>query len=506
MRIIDDLLNRVTMYRLVTYYLSALIIIAVIFSLMHVLTYDPYALLFSTAFLLLVCTVINHIFCRAFEVPTNVESSNISGLILALIISPIGGYGDLWFLFWVSVLSMASKYIVNIRGKHIFNPVALGVMITYLTINQAASWWIGTPAMLPFVLVGGLLVTYKLRRFKLVASFMAAAIVVTLLGTMIDGQAIGQAFSTLFLYSPFFFFAFVMLTEPLTMPPTNILRNLYGALVGILFAPAFHLGSFYTTPEIALVIGNIFSYLVSPKNRLILHLQEKFQITPNSYDFLFALDRRLAFAPGQYMEWTLDHDDPDLRGNRRYFTMASAPTEKGIRLGVRFVDPASSSSYKQAMLEMQPDDEIMAGQLTGDFTMPRNRNQPLVFIAGGIGITPYRSMIQYLLDVHQPRPITLFYGALTVNSFAYKDVFDRAERELGIRAIYIAEKAEDIRPGWVGLIGLVKPDMIQTYAPDYRKSIFYISGPHVMVSSVSEMLHKMGIPGRQIKMDFFAGL
>ncbi len=172
----------VTMYRLVVYYLTALIVVAVVFSFMGVLTYDPYALLFSTAFLLLVCSVVNHVFCRVFDVPTNVESSNISGLILALIISPISGYGDLWFLFWVSVLSIASKYIINLRGKHIFNPVALGLVITYLTINQAASWWIGTPVMLPFVLLGGLLLTHKLRRFQLVVSFMVAAIVFTFAG------------------------------------------------------------------------------------------------------------------------------------------------------------------------------------------------------------------------------------------------------------------------------------------------------------------------------------
>ncbi len=155
---------------------------------------------------------------------------------------------------------------------------------------------------------------------------------------------------------------------------------------------------------------------------------------------------------------------------------------------------------------MQPGDEIMAGQLTGDFTLPRNLNQPLVFIAGGIGITPYRSMVKYLLDIHQPRPITLFYGALTVNSFAYREVFDQAERELGIHTIYIAEKAENRLPGWVRLVGLITPEMIQTYAPNYRKSIFYISGPHVMVNSVNDILHKLNIPRHQIKMDFFAGL
>ena len=475
-----------------------------VLSFAHVLAYDPYALLFSTAFILAVCSATNWAFSRVTGVPASVESSAITGLVLALIISPVRGYGDLWFLFWASVLSMASKYLINIRGKHIFNPAALGVALTYLTINQAASWWIGNPTMLPFVLVGGLLVTRKIRRFSLVWSFMAAATVVTGLAALFGGQALGQTFSTLFLYSPFFFFAFVMLTEPLTTPPTNGSRNLYGALVGLLFPPAFHLGSFYTTPEIALLIGNAFSYLVSPKDRLVLQLKGKRRISPRAYDFIFAPNRKVAFVPGQYMEWTLGHEEPDSRGNRRYFTLASAPTEPDLRLGVRFNDP--SSTFKQALVEMDRGDEIIAGQLAGDFTMPKDPDQPLVFIARGIGITPYRSMIKYLLDTHQRRPITLFYAASTVHDFVYRDVFDQAERELGIRTIYVAEKARDMGPGWVGLTGPIQPEMIQTYAPRYKEAIFYVSGPNAMVDAVKHMLRKMGIPEGKIKTDFFAGL
>jgi ferredoxin-NADP reductase/Na+-translocating ferredoxin:NAD+ oxidoreductase RnfD subunit len=503
MQIIDNLLNRVTMYRLVLYYLSGLIGVAVLLSFAHVLTYDPYALLFSTAFILAVCAGTNYISARLFGLPANVESNAITALILALIITPINGYGDLWFLFWASVLSMASKYILNIRGKHIFNPAALGVTITYLVINQSAAWWIGTPLLLPFVLLGGLLVVRKIRRFKLVGSFMAATIAVTVLGVLFGGGSLGGAFSTLFLYSPFFFFAFVMLTEPLTTPPTDDLRNLYGAFVGMLFAPAFHIGPFYTTPEIALVLGNFLSYLASPKDRLVLQLKDKRQIASNAWDFIFATNRKLAFTPGQYMEWTLGHEEPDSRGNRRYFTLASAPTENHLRLGVRFNDP--SSTYKQAMLAMGRGDEIIAGQLAGDFTLRRVRSQPLIFIAGGIGITPYRSMIKYLLDTHRHRPITLFYGAPTVSDFAYQEIWDQAERKLGIRTIRIVEKTDGMPRGWAGLVGRIQPEMIRTYAPHYQKAIFYISGPNVMVDAVKGMLRKMGIPDSQIKTDFFAG-
>ncbi len=392
--------------------------------------------------------------------------------------------------------------------------------VTYLAVNQAASWWVGTPAMLPFVLVGGLLMTRKIRRFELVFSFMEGAAVLTLAAALLGRQSPIGALSTLLLYSPLFFFAFVMLTEPLTAPPTAGLRNLYGALVGVLFTPAFHLGSFYTTPEIALLIGNAFAWLVSPKNRVVLYLKQKRQIAPHAWDFIFAPSgrpaRKLAFAPGQYMEWTLGHEEPDSRGVRRYFTLASSPTEPEVRLGVRVNQP--SSSYKEALLAMDPGDEIIAGQLAGDFTLPRDPKQPLVFIAGGIGITPYRSMIKYLLDTHEHRPITLFYSAVTPNDFVYRDVFHQAERELSIRAVYVAERTQDVPAGpsvlagpegsrdWTGEVGRIRPELIQACAPDYQESMFYVSGPNVMVDAVKGMLRKMGIPDGQIRADFFAGL
>ncbi len=504
MRLVDRILNQLTMYRLVLYYLIALLGIAVMFSFTHGLAYDPFALLFSTAFILAVCTVTNSIFARVYGVAANVESTYISALILALVISPIHGFGDLWFLFWASVLAMASKYIINLHGKHLFNPVAFSITLTYFTINQSASWWIANPKMLPFVLVGGLLVARKLRRFQMVGSFMIASLVTTSLGAGFGRQVLGNALDTLLVFTPFFFFAFIMLTEPLTTPPTNTLRNLYAGLVGVLFAPAFHLGGFYTTPELALVMGNLFSYLVSPKNRLILSLKAKHQMAPNAYEFVFAPQRKLAYTPGQYMEWTLGHREPDSRGNRRYFTLASAPTEPLLRLGVRFNEP--SSSYKQALLELDKDDEIIAGQLSGDFTLSKDPNQPLVFIAGGIGVTPYRSMIKYLLDLHQPRPITLFYGNRTVRDIVYKDIFDQAERELGIRTIYTVEETTGMAPGWVGIAGMITPKIIRAYARNYRQAVFFISGPIAMVDAVRGMLHEIKIPESRIKTDFFAGL
>ncbi|MDD1749314.1 MAG: FAD-dependent oxidoreductase, partial [Methanothrix sp.] len=262
--------------------------------------------------------------------------------------------------------------------------------------------------------------------------------------------------------------------------------------------------TFYITPELALLIGNVFSYLVSPKTRLVLHLKSKRQIAPNAYEFLFAPSRQMAFAPGQYMEWTLGHEDPDSRGNRRYFTLASAPTEPDLRVGVRFSNP--SSSFKQAMLAMDRRSEIVASQVAGDFVLPQDPSQTCVFIAGGIGVTPFRSMIKYLLDMHQRRPIVLFYANHTVKDIVYKDVFDRAQQELGISTIYLVSDTSGLPGGWVGLVGRITPQTIRKYAPFYRGAIFYISGPIGMINTFRDTLHQMGIPDGQIKVDFFAGL
>ena len=501
---LDNWLNRITMYRLVLYYLIILLVAALILSMAGILKYDVFALLFSISFLIAVCWLVNWVFARTFKVAANVESVYISALILALIITPIKSLNDLWLLGWAAVLAMSSKYILAINRKHIFNPVALAVALTYFTLNQSASWWVGNTAMLPFVLVGGILVVRKIGRFDLVLSFLITTIATGLVLSLFGGGNLINDMQKVFLYSPLFFFAFLILTEPLTTPPTHKSRIGYGLLVGFFFSPQIHFGTFYITPELAILMGNIYSYIVSPKTRLVLKLKERIRIAPDIYDFLFAHGRNLAFAPGQYMEWTLGHNNPDARGNRRYFTLASAPTEKTLRLGVKFYQ--ESSTFKKAMLKMNVGDEIVASQLAGDFTLPEDRRQKCVFIAGGVGVTPFRSMIKYLLDTHRPRPITLFYANKTVDDILYKDVFDRAHHELGIQTIYTVTDIRNLPASWTGITGRITPQLIKSKLPDYRRCIFYISGPKSMVDSFKETLQQMHVRSSHIRTDFFSGL
>jgi Na+-transporting NADH:ubiquinone oxidoreductase subunit NqrB len=180
-RSIDNVLNRVTMYRLVLYYLIFLVAVAILLACVGLLHYDPFALLFTVGFLLAVSSITNWVFAKAFGVPANAESTYITALILALIITPLQSPADLWFLGWAAVWAMASKYIVAIGKRHIFNPAAFAVALTYLAIDQSASWWVGDAPMLPFVLVGGILVLLKIKRSDLVGSFLATSLA-TILG------------------------------------------------------------------------------------------------------------------------------------------------------------------------------------------------------------------------------------------------------------------------------------------------------------------------------------
>jgi ferredoxin-NADP reductase/Na+-translocating ferredoxin:NAD+ oxidoreductase RnfD subunit len=502
MKIIDDFLNRITMYRLVLYYLVILLVAAVLLAFFGYLPFDPSAIVFSTAIITGVSWFFNKLFARVFKAEENVESIYITAFILALIIAPVASkdYAGIGFLVFASAWAMGGKYIFAIGRKHIFNPAALGVALSALVINQSATWWVGgNMQLLPIVLLGGLLIVRKIQRFDMIASFSVVALL-TAVATAAPGNFISPITQTL-LHSSFFFLAFVMLTEPLTTPPGRMNRLIYGAIVGFLFVPSIHIGSFYFTPELALIIGNIFSYAVSPKGRLMLTLQSIETIAADVYEFVFSSDRQLAFQPGQYLEWTLGHRFSDDRGNRRYFTIASSPTEKNIRLSAKFYNPAST--FKRALAGMKKGDTISASHLAGNFVLPKDQKQKLVFIAGGIGITPFRSMVQYMLDKKEGRSLVMIYSNKKVEDIAYKDMFDRAQTELGIKTVYLATGVRNPVPGIY--TEPLSAKIIVQEIPDYKDRTFYISGPHSMVDAFEVTLREMGIPRRKIKVDFFPG-
>jgi ferredoxin-NADP reductase/Na+-translocating ferredoxin:NAD+ oxidoreductase RnfD subunit len=497
---VDRLLDHTTMYRLVLYYLMALVAAAFMLGFFNIVPHDPTAIAFSTVLIVAVCWIANRVFAHVFDVPANTESVYITALILVLILDPVTATDaqGVGVLIFASVWAIASKFIFAVGRRHIFNPAALGVALPAVLFDWPATWWVGgNLPLLPVVLIGGFLIVRKLQRFDLVATFTVVTLA-TLLATAAPSQypaLLGETLRS----SPLFFFAFVMLTEPLTAPTTRLPRLVFAALVGFLFAPNVHIGSFYFTPELALLVGNLFAYVISPRGRLVLTLERIEEAAADTYDFIFSSPRKLAFDAGQYLEWTLGLDQPDSRGNRRYFTLASAPSEDALRLGVKFYP--MPSAFKRALGAMEPGDRIYASQLSGNFTLPGNPDAKLAFLAGGIGITPFRSMLQHLLDRKEKRPIVVLYATETAEDVAYRDVLDSARRELGVRTFHAV--ARGARRGEYP--GLIDAKLVRAAIPDFRERTFYISGPQAMVKSLRQMLLGLGVRRSRIKVDFFPG-
>lgn len=500
---IDKFLNKITMYRLILYFLISLLLLSVGFSFFHLLPYDPVFIIFQSLFLFFFCGFINDLFAKFFNAPTNFESTYITALILSLIITPAKTVNDYLFLALAAVLAMASKYIFTINKKHIFNPIAVSMVITSFGLYKSASWWVGNLYLLPFVVMGGYLIVRKTQRENLTVTFLITTVLTISFFSLLRGSNILFVLDKVVLHTALFFFASVMITEPLTMPPTTSLQIFYGIILGIIYSPDIHIFKIYSTPELTLLVGNLYSYLVSPKEKLFLKIKEKIRLSADTFDFIFPLEKRLSFIPGQYMELTLAHLKPDNRGNRRYFTLASSPTEDNIRFGIKFYDP--SSTYKKTLLNIGQDDIVVASQIAGNFTLPEYKQKKLVFIAGGIGITPFRSMIKYLLDKNERRDIVIVYSNKYQSEIVYKDIFDEAQNKLNIKTVYTLTDTTQLPMGWTGETGRVNSQMIQKEIPDFMARIFYLSGPHSMVCGFEEVLLQMNVKNNQIKTDFFPG-
>ena len=294
-----------------------------------------------------------------------------------------------------------------------------------------------------------------------------------------------------------------MLTEPSTTPPTRMKRILYGSFVALLTAPLINLQIVYFTPELALLTGNILSYAMSYKARLTFKLIEIKNIALNTYDFIFSHDKKLAFQAGQFMEWTLKHKSYDDRGVRRYFTLASSPTEESVRIGVKVYE--KPSTFKRSLLMLKPGDTLVASQLGGEFVLPADKNKKLVFVAGGIGVTPFRSMVKYLIDNNDKRDIIIFYAANSYKEIVYKEIFDLAKEKLNLKTIYVLKDTKHAPDSLIYESGFINKEMILKHVNDVSDRLFYISGPRSMINHFKEILKDLEVSRNSIKTDFFPG-
>jgi ferredoxin-NADP reductase len=483
---VDSLLDRLTSYKLVLYFLYVLAGWSVVASLLGAVSFKWYYMILSVGLLIAVCRGSNMIISRYLNVPTNKESDLISALILFLILSPAHDVTGFLIIFIAGAIAMLSKYVLVINRWHIFNPAAFGAFATGLLFHRYASWWVGTTLITPIVFVGGMLILRKMKRFIMAIVFEVVALAVIAFDTYLSQSSaqIGHNLWTALIATPLLFFAYIMLTEPFTSPRHMPSYLPYATIVGFLYA----YNKFGLSPEQALLLGNIFTYIIEPNSRLPLTFSHKLQEANGIDTFVFNGKNNFKFAAGQYMEWTLSQHDTDFRGNRRYLTISSSPTEKELMFTLRI--PEKPSTFKQAVENFKKGDLILADGLAGEFTLPKSEKQKVAFLAGGVGVTPFRSMVKYAMDFKQQRDIHLLYSASSEDGFAFRDLFDQA-KEIGLLATYTTKQ--------------VDKELLAKSIPDYTQRAFYISGPYGFVHAMEKNLLDLQVPADQIKTDYFPG-
>ncbi|MBX9717615.1 MAG: FAD-dependent oxidoreductase, partial [Microbacteriaceae bacterium] len=390
----DALTGRVSMYRLATITLAIVLAQAVLFGFLDVIGPDGYAILGTLGVVMVATLGANEIAARLARVVPHRESSVITALIVTCIVQPSLTTPGLIAAAGAAVLAALSKYLIVWRGRHLLNPASTGVFIAgivgYYVGQGVGFWWIATPALLPAVAVGALLLLDRTRRLDVGLIFIGLTIVIIGIRLVATGTAPLGAVTTVLQLFPVVFLAGFMLSEPQTLPPRRWQRWLTAAVVAVAFSVPFGFGPIYTSPELALVIGNIVAFAVSRRTGFSVRFVDRAPLSEFATEYRFEPSRPLRFEAGQYLELHLPHAT-DIRGARRTFSIASAPerataAEPLVAIGMR--TPEGGSSFKAALATLEPGTPVRATQVAGDFVLPPDPRIPLVMVAGGIGITP----------------------------------------------------------------------------------------------------------------------
>ena len=497
----DNVLNQMTMYRMMLYGLGGLAAISTIFGFFGRMAQPGWLMIVSCIILIATCYIANKLLSILFDAPSNYESWLITALILFLILPVASTPQRMLYLTIAALAAMASKYVIAINHRHIFNPAAFGAATVSLTGLLPTTWWIGNALMAPFIILFGIAVMRKIRRVRTVSTIVVVTLAILLTLGLGDNQTFLDIVLATAISGPLLFFSTVMLTDPSSSPVRERWYWPYGILVGLLYAIPVHLGSVVISPILALLIGNLFAYGVNPKHRITLALKSVSTMGSGIKEFVFTPSHALAFQAGQYAVLTLPHTKSDSRGNRRSFTIASSPTESEVRFGVRMFD--KPSSFKQTLQNLKPGNELAMNGPQGDFVLPKDTTIKLGFIAGGIGITPFRSMIKEMIDSKIKRDIVLVYVVADPKDFCYMDIFEQAT-SLGVKIIPLVRSDHKIKP-WNGLTGNLTPELLKSQISDATDRLWYSAGPPGMVAASRQTLRQTGVKRQSSVTDIFTG-
>ena len=231
-------------------------------------------------------------------------------------------------------------------------------------------------------------------------------------------------------------------------------------------------------------------------------IKEKREVAKGTLMVVFdLLGQEADFTPGQYF-WVTLVDPPydDEKGPRRHITVVTSPNDRGVLgLATRLRD----SAFKRSLVELPVGAEVEVEEPKGSFLLPDDTDQPYVFIAGGIGITVFRSMLRYIAEEKLPHRVTLVYSNRDRESAAFLgelEEFERANPNLDL----VLTMTDD--PGWDGETRRIDAEMLRDHLGDELESFTYlVAGPPSMVEAVVEALRQAGVPEDQVRPERFSG-
>lgn len=232
-------------------------------------------------------------------------------------------------------------------------------------------------------------------------------------------------------------------------------------------------------------------------------LKKKEEVANGTMAFHFDKPKDFEFKAGQFADYTMaDPPETDEEGNIRGFSLVGAPYEDEIIFATRMRDTA----FKRSLKDMSPGSELTFDGPYGSFTLQNSTKRPAVFLSGGIGITPVRSMILQATHDKTDHELYLFYASKTPADAVYMADFEKAEKENpNFTFVPSMTRLSDDDNSWHGERGVFTKEMLEKYIGDLSKPIFYICGPAGMVKSLRETLNGAGVDDDDIRSEEFSG-
>jgi ferredoxin-NADP reductase len=208
------------------------------------------------------------------------------------------------------------------------------------------------------------------------------------------------------------------------------------------------------------------------------------------------------FLPGQTIDLTLiDPPESDFEGDTRTFSIASAPHEPEIMVATRM----RGSAFKRVLAEMAIGSPVQLEEPIGTFTLERDKIRPAVFLAGGIGVTPFRSMMIDRRARGAGAPMWLFYSNHRPEQAAF--LHELQDLALPASALHLVSTitSRDPVPSWQGERGRITLDMLRRHIRGDGAPVYYIAGPPTMVATLHDALVASGISKSDVRVEEFAG-